>query len=192
MLEIVLGLAAFALLCLYDYAKMKKFTKGISLLFFAAVLMLVIATARLTDFSRIFSAGSPWFRQVFFGISLLFYAGMVYALFFALPFSKTYGACSGENDVVNTGVYALCRHPGVPFLILGYIFLWLAAGGTELLIATVTFSLCDIVHVTIQDRFFFPHTLKGYEQYQKITPFLFPTKKSIRAFFQGLKTTQKD
>lgn len=189
MLEISLGLAAFGLLCLYDYAKMQQIRKGIPALFFLAVFMLVFSTVRLTDFSRIFSAGNEWFRPIFFGISVLFFAGMVYALFFALPFAKTYGTASEENAVVDTGVYALCRHPGVLFLILGYIFLWLAAGGTWLLMAAVTFSLCDIGHVYLQDRYFFPSTLKGYDRYQKNTPFLLPNRKSIKAFFHRANFT---
>ena len=97
-LEIGLGLAAFALLCLYDFIKTrgsKPWKTAAAPLFFAAVFLLLFATVRLVDFKRIFSAGQ-FLRQGLFFLSVSAFAGMFFALFFALPFSKTYIDRSAE------------------------------------------------------------------------------------------------
>jgi hypothetical protein len=38
----------------------------------------------------------------------------------------------------------------------------------------------DLLHVYVQDRFFFPKTISGYRAYQAATPFLLPTQASFR------------
>lgn len=113
-------------------------------------------------------------------------AGLVYVLFFALPFSDTY-AGSEQSQTVSSGLYGICRHPGVWFLSGVYFFLALAVPHGLMWAAFVLFSLCDVFYVLWQERYIFPITLAGYDKYQKEVPFLIPTRASLRRGFQKNK-----
>ncbi|MGI6685579.1 MAG: hypothetical protein ACOX47_08970 [Bacillota bacterium] len=118
---------------------------------------------------------------MFFGIlaaiSLLL---IPYALFFALPFRKTYIETENKNTVVDQGMYALCRHPGVMWFFFFYFFLWLTSGKMTVMWAGMIWTIMDIIHVYVQDRWLFPKTLIGYDSYQEKVPFLVPNLKSIK------------
>ena len=51
------------------------------------------------------------------GIATIFFVLLIYTLFFALPFDKTYQNESEKRMAYTEGVYALCRHPGVLWFI---------------------------------------------------------------------------
>ena len=99
-------------------------------------------------------------------------------VFFALPFSRTYVKGAG-GDVVDTGLYALCRHPGVLFFFGLYLWVWLLSGRDAMLICAVVLSACDVLHVWVQDRYYFPKTIRGYDGYRRRVPFLIPTAASL-------------
>ena len=84
------------------------------------------------------------------------------------------------RPLVDTGVYALCRHPGVLWLGGFYLFAWCAAGGWPLLAAFVLFTGLDVAYVLWQDRVIFPVSIEHYRLYQQTTPFLVPSAASLR------------
>lgn len=134
--------------------------------------------------------GAPpelYLRVIFFGLSVICLALMIYSLFFALPFGGTYVKGRGRAKVVDTGMYALCRHPGVLWFFLFYLFLWLYSGRAVLFWACLVFSAMDVLHVYIQDRFLFEKTLESYPQYRLTTPFLLPTRASVVRCLSTLK-----
>ncbi|MGI6028440.1 MAG: hypothetical protein ACOX81_03395 [Candidatus Heteroscillospira sp.] len=142
-----------------------------------------------------FFTGAPRFilpgvLPVICGAMTLVFAGMLlWALFFSLPFERTYvEGISGT--VVNTGLYALCRHPGVLFFAGMYICAWLVSGRDAMLICSLCLILCDLLHVWIQDRYYFPKTLAGYGAYCLETPFLIPNTASVRRCFATLHTRE--
>jgi protein-S-isoprenylcysteine O-methyltransferase Ste14 len=109
-------------------------------------------------------------------ISLLL---LIYSLFFALPFKKSYIDIK-KTGLVDTGIWALSRHIWVVWFLMLYLFLGLASGKLIMLYADFIWTVFNIIHVYIQDRWIFPNTLAGYKQYQNEVPFLFPTRTSIR------------
>ena len=50
-----------------------------------------------------------------------------------------------------------------------------------------TFSLCGLLLAMYEDVNVFPVLMRGYNAYKDTTPFLFPTKESIRRCFNGKK-----
>ena len=113
-------------------------------------------------------------------ISLLFAAGLVYSLFFAIPFDETYARQSSGRRVCRRGVYALCRHPGILFFFGMYLFLGLAALPSPGLLARgMFFSALDLGYAWFQDRQTFPKTFCDYPDYRNNVPFLIPTKASF-------------
>jgi protein-S-isoprenylcysteine O-methyltransferase Ste14 len=145
---------------------------GLLLLSFCTI-ALIIGSFKI---SKIFSTWQ-WLAGTLSFISLLL---LVYTLFLEIPFTKTYIETTKRNAVVNTGMYALCRHPGAIWVFLFYIFLALASGNKLLLWAAVTWTVLNTIYVYIQDRWIFPIILNDYQSYQKNVPFLIPNLKSIR------------
>ena len=109
---------------------------------------------------------------------------LVYCLFFALPAKDTYISNDNQSNnnqlkLVNTGFYALCRHPGVWFLSLFYLFLGIVFEHSIMFYLWIANTVGDVIYVLIQDIYIFQKTICDYHSYQTETPFLIPTKKSI-------------
>jgi protein-S-isoprenylcysteine O-methyltransferase Ste14 len=105
---------------------------------------------------------------------------MIYTIFSAVSFKKTYLETQKRNTVVTTGMYALCRHPGVLWFFLFYCLSGLAFNNQLLLIAAMIWTLLDIVYVYIQDRWIFPIILEDYHIYQQQVPFIIPNLTSLQ------------
>lgn len=176
---LVLGCIGFLFLYIFDYNKVK----GIHRVFnsFFAIGIAIIGYASLSLFimkSQSFSLGF-WLTGIFYISAILSAFQMFYSLFGALPFKGTY--LSGQaNQTVDTGMYALCRHPGVWGFFLMYLFMFLATGNPLIAYACIFWTIMDIIHVWIQDKYFFPKTLQGYKDYQQTTPFLLFNKQSVQ------------
>jgi len=181
---IYLGAFAFFILTLFDVAKLKRLNPLFNGLFAVGVMILIYATAMIL-FKEL-----PLFKfnafPMMWIVSIVGFIEMIYALFFALPFSKTYVKSDKESTLVTTGLYGLCRHPGVWGFFLFYFCAALATGNGTLLIASVVWTLMDVLHVYLQDRLFFVKTLPGYTLYQQTTPFLFFSARMLTKQFSTL------
>ena len=99
--------------------------------------------------------------------ALCFLLLLCYTLFFALPFEETYVRESRGRRVCRTGMYALCRHPGVLWYAGFYFSLYAALGGTPLLVLAVTGTVLDLLYAVFQDVWTFPKTFCDYEEYRR-------------------------
>lgn len=179
MTYLLIGCLAFLFLFLFDINKTKlrnrnlniSFAIGIALLAGSTIGIIIedYGTLQMPDISRLL-AGL---------ITIISFLLMVYSLFFALPFEKTYTDVK-NTYLIDTGMYALCRHPGVIWFFFFYLFLWITSGKMMMLWAGIIWTTLDVIHVYIQDRWFFPQTLVGYEIYKNNVPFLIPNRISIR------------
>ncbi|NLC32614.1 MAG: hypothetical protein GX781_04895 [Clostridiales bacterium] len=103
----------------------------------------------------------------------------MFSLFLSLPAVHTYFGKEEPGFLVDSGMYALCRHPGALWFPIFSCFLALGLANPELLLAAVLASLLNVLYVWFQDKKIFPHTIMGYERYQKTTPFLLPNAHSF-------------
>jgi protein-S-isoprenylcysteine O-methyltransferase Ste14 len=174
---IFLGLTAFLALTLFDVHKLKPIHPLFNGLFALGVVVLGIATYGIL-------ISEPWFaftpQPMAWIVAGLGLGEMVFALFLALPFAATYVESPQQSTVISTGLYGVCRHPGVWGFILYYLAASVASGNGTLVVAGIVFSLADLIHVMMQDRLFFTQTLSGYADYQAQVPFLFFGWKEIR------------
>lgn len=171
------GAFAFFILTMFDFAKLKRLHPLFNGLFAVGVLMIVWASAMILFVDTpifVFNA-----MQLMWIVSAIGFVEMIYALFFALPFDKTYVKTEKDATLVTTGLYGLCRHPGVWGFFLFFFSAALASGNGTLLIASLVWTLMDILHVYLQDRLFFVKTLPGYTLYQQTTPFLFFSARTL-------------
>lgn len=186
MIFIAIGCFAFVFFYIFDLNKIIFLHKTFNICFATGVAFLIFSTLGILfgDFEQIETASG--LRIIFSGLSIVSLLLMLYSLFFALPFGKTYMGMEKENNVVDTGMYALCRHPGVIWFFFFYLFLWLASGIKIIFWAAFIWTVMDIIHVYVQDRWLFPKTLKRYELYKKNVPFLIPDFNSIKRMFMTL------
>ncbi len=179
MLTLWPGAAAFGLFILYDVNSIRWRRRWLNGLFPAGLVLLAAS-----------AAADLWlaWRQGAIGgaadVLLLIAAaaalgGLMYCLFFALPFDETYREATQGRRVYDRGVYALCRHPGVLFLAAAYLLAGLAAlPYGPLLINGTVFTALNVLYVLFQDRVTFPATFIDYENYRQKVPFLLPTRAS--------------
>lgn len=112
---------------------------------------------------------------------------LVYSLVIELPTRRTYSASGVSGRLIKTGTYALTRHPGAIWYVFGMISLLLATRSVALLALVPFWSILEIVHVIVQDRLFFVKMFPEYVQYQRETPMLFPTCRSLAACIKTFK-----
>ena len=171
------GTIGFALFFLSDYNDWRLARKELKFAFPMGMLLLVIGTAM--DASSEAALLHGWLRIAGFVLMALFLALEIYTLFFALPAEASYARPGEERAVCTTGVYALCRHPGVLWFAGVYGCLWLTVGMP--LWEAALYCGLDVLLVAFEDLCVFPARLEGYDAYRAQTPFLLPTRQSIRA-----------
>ena len=192
MYSLLLGMLGFLLFFLYDVNSFtwrsrllhKSFALGVTLLAAATVLDLA-AALRMGAFSGLKDL-------ILLVAGALCLAALVYCLFFALPFAETYQDTDGPPAVCESGVYALCRHPGVLCMLGMYLFWGLGALPATMLRNGLIFSGFNTVYVCFQDRMTFPRTFPDYPDYQKNVPFLIPTGASIRAAWRTRRRSAEE
>lgn len=182
---IFVGCIAFLFYVLYDINQCWLKQKFLQPCFFIGSLLLVAATGKIVIEAGV--SKMTLFHGVALTLAVIFALLLIYTLFFAIPFEETYIE-EQFNHVCKSGVYALCRHPGVLFLLGFYVFLSVAISSRRLLNAGLLFSLCNVVYVILQDKFFFPRCFDDYPVYQKEVPFLIPTSSSVK---QCIRTWRK-
>ena len=115
--------------------------------------------------------------------ALVFWVGvtflLIYSLFLEIPFVKTYAKMQHNNELVKTGTYALCRHPGVLWFGFSFLFFFYTTGAVLLIPAGIIWTSADVFYVYLQEKLIFYKIFPGYKVYVNTTPMLIPTKASI-------------
>jgi protein-S-isoprenylcysteine O-methyltransferase Ste14 len=171
---------------IYDINSVIYNNKIIKSFFLLGTLLIIFATVSII-IESIDTIEWDFWRMTIGGIlTILFFALLIYTLFFAIPFDTTYIKETCIQRVCQNGVYALCRHPGVLWFWGFYFFLWVTLTSPLLLIAALVFSICNFMYVIFQDFWTFPHIFEDYQNYKKFTPFIIPNYKSIKRCLQTL------
>lgn len=178
------GVVGFLAFCLFDINKIRWHSKGLNLLFAFGGLLLLLSTLLCIPASFLETFGFD-LRRIAGLLGLAVSGpGLVYVLFFALPFSETYTE-SGDLPLVRHGVYGACRHPGFWLFGIFYFFLWLFFTGRQMFFAFLLYTACNYLYIYVQDRYIFPQYIRGYDDYRQAVPFLLPTRKSLKSAFSA-------
>ena len=113
----------------------------------------------------------PWRAAAAVG-AVLSLAVEIVALVVDVPVGDAYGGPGQQRPVSVRGLYAACRHPGVLAFFPLSLFLWLAWGLPWT--CALLFSLLDLGLAVFEDILIFPTVLRGYPEYRKQTPFIWP------------------
>lgn len=178
------GIVGFGAFCLFDINKIRWRSRMLNFLFVIGCVLLAASTLLCMP-SLSGESFAPHVRHLV-GLAglLLSAAGLIYVLFFALPFESTYTE-SDALPLVSHGAYGLCRHPGFWLFALFYFFLWVTFTGHRLFIGFLLYSACNYGYIYLQDRYIFPKYILGYDDYKKTVPFLLPTRESIKCAFSA-------
>ncbi|MEG1869451.1 MAG: hypothetical protein RR205_01230 [Oscillospiraceae bacterium] len=182
MLCLLPGIAAFVLFYLYEIYTVTGRFIILKPTFFIGLVLIFFSTCAASA-AALTTASIVLWRVIIFGVlALICLALMFYSLFFAVPFSKTYIETTEKQPkkACRTGMYALCRHPGVLWFMGFYLFLWLSIGGTLLFTQFIFFSILNLIYIIIQDNWSFIICFNDYNDYKKEVPFLIPTAKSLQ------------
>ncbi|MEA4921444.1 MAG: hypothetical protein VB078_11075 [Clostridiaceae bacterium] len=181
------ALVSYALLFISDIADKKYGRKGLlaPTLFILGSLGIIVSFSRLLFSSSFMGALhiSPG-AILFF---LIFLSLLLYTLFPALTHGDTSTVERGKLPLVSTGVYALCRHPGVLWMAGCCICLYIICPTAEMGILAFLVAFFDLVYVWWQDLFIFPYTISHYNDYKNSVPFLIPTALSVVRCLNNLR-----
>ena len=178
---IIPGILGFLACCLFDLNKVKWQSRIFNHFFTIGSLLLVYSTVSAllkSDFKTLIHNFHIEQGLLLLGVALSG-AALIYVLFFALPFESTYMETE-HLPVVNSGVYAACRHPGFWVFALFYLLLGCFLSNTYITLEAIVYSICNFIYIYIQDRFIFPLYIRGYEEYKKTVPFLIPNRHSLQ------------
>lgn len=179
------GAFSFLLFLIYDINGATANLPALRPLFAVGLLLLGGTSAGIIYHSR---GHAHMLSPVFFAIAIAFLALLMYSLFFALPPKNTY--IDGKPKLCTSGMYALCRHPGVLWLILMYAAVFCALPSNLTLAGGVLFSVLDVIYAVFQDLWTFPRLFPEYGEYRRCVPFLLPTPKSIKTALFGNRGKQ--
>lgn len=175
--------AAFILFFLSDWNDWQGGSAPLRWCFPAGGALLALDVVYLCLTRRAAAVGGA--RILAFAGAALFAWLLIYSLFFALPAAASYTVPGQKRAACTTGVYALCRHPGVLWLTGLMACLYPAAGVPPAV--TVMITVLNTALAAFEDLLVFPAVLTGYGEYRHVTPFLFPSVKSVRDCFRKEK-----
>lgn len=184
---IIIGCLAFLFFMIYDINSVTANYRLLRCGFFVGCFLLIAATGGIISATI---TNTMWYTGralVWIPAAVVFLLLLVYTLFFAIPFEATYIKLNEAPRTCTIGFYALCRHPGVLWFIGFYFSLWLALSGSLLLLAGIVFSLLNLAYIVLQDRWIFMKTFSDYGEYKKTTPFLIPTRQSLKRCVQTFR-----
>lgn len=183
---LVLGTAGFFLYLIYDINSVKWKNPIMQKFFCIGSLCVIASTVWMMMASRNAGRMKPivWISVL---AGILFFALLIYTLFFALPFEDTYLKESGKRMAYTEGMYGLCRHPGVLWFAGLYLCLWGISGSLSQGIFFIFMILCNVFYVIFQDLWTFPQTFINYAEYKRKTPFLIPNRESIHVCVSTIK-----
>jgi len=178
----ILSVAALALFLWYDVwtvrGSARRWMRWTFALGFACM---AAATIRILVLAWSAARAHPLRAACLWAAALVCLALLVYTLFFALSFDGTYRAPDRGRKVCRSGMYALCRHPGVLWFFLFYLLIWLGAPCSASLLGGSALCAANFLYILVQDLWTFPRTFTDYDDYRLSVPFLIPTPASVRA-----------
>ena len=171
---ILLGAAAFLLMLLGDINDALWHKKAMRLCFPLGLAVLAAATAAELSFK---SPDAAWCA-----VAAAFLLVLLYALFGSFSVKDAYVSQECGRRVYDKGFYALCRHPGVLFFAGLYVSLHyaLALPWPD----AAVYAALNLLLAALEDKWLFPRSIGGYDEYKTRVPFLIPTPEGIKKTFK--------
>ncbi len=183
MIYLGLGVLGFVMLLLFDICSL--FEKSIVKYFFgvSGFSIIIISTVLIvrinSDITFSFS-----FRIISLTIAILALLLLIYSVF--IEVGKNTYQYKNKSRLITTGTYALSRHPGVLWFLFVYLFGAIYFQNYFVLYAGLTWTVINILYVSIQERYIFSKLFDNYGNYIQSTPMILPSYQSIEKCFTTL------
>ena len=171
MIWVLTGTAAFVILIIFEVQKCRNALKNRTAFnpwFVLGTLMLLLSFVGIAMDNH--AAGGA---RLVSGVVIMTAGVLSYIIVLTAGLKKRVYLEDEQNaSVSRKGLYGRLRHPGVwSFLLCGVGFGMVFIGTTGKALWRV---LLNLIYTWLQDRYFFPVYLKGYEEYKRDVPYLFP------------------
>lgn len=191
MIYIGIGIIGFIAMDIFDLVSLKRLPFGLKPLLWSASCILLLYSVTMLCLESNDLPISGWLTWAGWGLLFISLLMLILVLFINLPFHKTYVKAGVGDKLIRTGLYALVRHPGVYWIASFMFSLVLVSKSNLMLIGAIVFTVLNTVFVIIEDKYFFVKMFDDYHEYQKETPMLIPNRRSIRAFMNSVRKSQR-
>lgn len=176
MAGLLTGTLAFAFLIFFEIRKCESLRKGEKRRnpwFLIGTVILILSFILASEQTRATGV------QFVAGMIVLILGLLLYAIVLSVVSSrKNYSEDGLAANTCREGLYGHVRHPGVwSFFVCSVGFSVAFPCGTK---TAIWCTLLNLFYTWLQDRYFFPVYLKGYDEYKQETPFLFPVLRQKR------------
>ncbi len=171
---LLVGSVGFLLFFLYDWNRIFWKNTWMTSFFWIGCFCQIIAGSAMLFCGQMSVSGRT---VILLACAVLCLLGLLYTLFFALPFDSTYCQEADQHQVCRTGIYGVCRHPGIWMFFGCFLFLSLATGDRGFILDGILLSGENLCYAWYQDRWIFPQEFLDYSEYQREVPFLLPIRK---------------
>ncbi len=112
----------------------------------------------------------------------------LYVIFLEIPLWQR-RAGHAHSPLVRKGTYAACRHPGFWGTLIFLVGISLLVPGPSVWLLALTWLLLELALVALQDVWVFPERFPEYPAYRERTPFLLPTRESVRTAWRSYRSS---
>lgn len=174
---IFIGIFGFIAMFLFDIFSMREQMTLKYFFGFLGVAIITVSTILILKLEEDLNFSNSVRISNFFMLIISFVL-LIYSVFIEVGFKTTYSTDSKPKLVTN-GTYALTRHPGVLWMFIVFINLFFVSGNYMILFGGIIWSIANTIYVVLQEKLIFIKIFDEYPKYQKETPMVIPTFKSI-------------
>ena len=172
---VLLSLAGFGGFLAVDAGSVHRHPRARYLILSTASLLQIAALSIVIARHYSVFLSSPWKRSGF-ALGVLGAVWTVYTVFIEIPMLQRVT----HATLVQTGTYAICRHPAFWGILLFVVGMSLLVPTPSMWGLALLWVVLELALITVQDVCVFPARFPEYRQYREKTPFLIPTQKSLR------------
>ncbi len=123
-------------------------------------------------------------------VCLFAFGGLfVYSTLLEVPFRRSYLENTQEGRLVTEGTYSLTRHPGVLWSTGWLLSIVLVSRSLVLAVAVPFWIAANVGCVYLEEKVNLEKAFgEEYKEYQKITPMLIPTHRSMAHFWKNMRS----
>lgn len=170
---ILTGLSGFALTLAYDLLQTSGKSRGRSAVAAGGAVLVSLATLGLFFLTQL-PTQSWWIS--FAGFLIIILAGYMFVFSTVLEIPHGDISSGNETGLIETGSYALTRHPGFFWYLILMSSVILLYRDQTVAVVAAALLLMELIVVTVEDWLLFPKIISGYTEYRRRVPMLFPLR----------------
>lgn len=175
---ILTGLSGFTLTLVYDLLQTGGISRGRSAVAAGGAVFVSLGTLGVFFLTPL-PAQSWWISVAGFVMILL--SG--YMFFYSTVLEIPHGDISSGNEtgLIETGSYAITRHPGFFWYFILMLSVILLYRDQTVAVVAAALLLMELIVVIVEDWLLFPVIIPGYIEYRQRVPMLFPLRIRIHS-----------